>query len=117
MTAALLAGLLAGYGIAVPVGAVGTYLVSLSARTSLRTGVSAALGVASADGLYALAAVLGGSALASALRPALGPLRWVCVLVLAALAAWGAAARYGSTAAAGSPHGPHRRLRAPCGRI
>ncbi|CAL9347539.1 LysE family transporter [Streptomyces cellulosae] len=91
MTAALLAGLLAGYGIAVPVGAVGTYLVSLSARTSLRTGVCAALGVATADGLYALAAVLGGSALASALRPALGPLRWVCVLVLAALAAWGAA--------------------------
>ncbi|MFF9298456.1 LysE family transporter [Streptomyces althioticus] len=91
MIAALLAGLLAGYGIAIPVGAVGTYLVSLSARTSLRTGVSAALGVATADGLYALAAVLGGSALASALRPALGPLRWVCVLVLAALASWGAA--------------------------
>lgn len=91
MTAALLAGLLAGYGIAVPVGAVGAYLVSLAARTSLRTGVCAALGVATADGLYALAATLGGSALAAALRPALGPLRWVCVLVLLALAAWGAA--------------------------
>ncbi|MEU3937420.1 LysE family transporter [Streptomyces sp. NPDC029044] len=90
MTAALVAGLLAGYGIAVPVGAVGTYLVSLTARTSLRTGVCAALGVATADGLYALAATLGGSALASALRPVLGPLRWVCVLVLLALAAWGA---------------------------
>ncbi|MEU2538068.1 LysE/ArgO family amino acid transporter [Streptomyces iakyrus] len=90
MTAALVAGLLAGYGIAVPVGAVGTYLVSLTARTSLRTGVCAALGVATADGLYALAATLGGTALASALRPALGPLRWVCVLVLLALAAWGA---------------------------
>ncbi|MFF8392187.1 LysE family transporter [Streptomyces sp. NPDC016172] len=92
MTAALVAGLLAGYGIAVPVGAVGTYLVSLTARTSLRTGVSAALGVATADGLYALAATLGGTALASALRPVLGPLRWVCVLVLLALAAWGALA-------------------------
>ncbi|WP_309059121.1 LysE family transporter [Streptomyces sp.] len=91
MTAALVAGLLAGYGIAVPVGAVGTYLVSLTARTSLRTGVCAALGIATADGLYALAATVGGSALASALRPALGPLRWVCVLVLLALAAWGAA--------------------------
>ncbi|NEE18341.1 LysE family transporter [Streptomyces sp. SID7499] len=90
MTAALVAGLLAGYGIAVPVGAVGTYLVSLTARTTLRTGVCAALGVATADGLYALAAVLGGNALASALRPVLGPLRWVCVLVLLALAAWGA---------------------------
>ncbi|MFI1422390.1 LysE family transporter [Streptomyces sp. NPDC020731] len=91
MTAALLAGLLAGYGIAVPVGAVGTYLVSLTARTTLRTGVCAALGIATADGLYALAAALGGSALASALRPALGPMRWVCVPVLLALAAWGAA--------------------------
>lgn len=91
MTAALLAGLLAGYGIAVPVGAVGTYLVSLTARTTLRTGVCAALGVATADGLYALAAALGGSALASALRPALVPMRWVCVLVLLAPAAWGAA--------------------------
>lgn len=91
MTAALLAGVLAGYGIAVPVGAVGTYLVSLTARTSLRTGICAALGVATADGLYALTAALGGSALAAALRPALGPLRWASVLVLAALAAWGAA--------------------------
>ncbi|MFF7374718.1 LysE family transporter [Streptomyces massasporeus] len=86
MTAALVAGLLAGYGIAVPVGAVGTYLVSLTARTTLRTGVCAALGVATADGLYAL----GGTALASALRPVLGPLRWVCVLVLLALAVGGA---------------------------
>ncbi|MFF8634137.1 LysE family transporter [Streptomyces pilosus] len=91
MTAALLAGLLAGYGIAIPVGAVGTYLVSLTARTTLRTGVCAALGVATADGLYALAATLGGPALAAALRPVLGPLRWVCVLVLLALAVWGAA--------------------------
>ncbi|MFI7141012.1 LysE/ArgO family amino acid transporter [Streptomyces massasporeus] len=90
MTAALVAGLLAGYGIAVPVGAVGTYVVSLTARTTLRTGVCAALGVATADGLYALAATLGGTALASTLRPVLGPLRWVCVAVLLALAAWGA---------------------------
>ncbi|AXE90666.1 LysE family transporter [Streptomyces sp. Go-475] len=90
MIAALVAGLLAGYGIAVPVGAVGTYLVSLTARTSLRTGVCAALGVATADGLYAFAATLGGTALAAALRPVLGPLRWVCVLVLLALAVWGA---------------------------
>ncbi|MFE9774721.1 LysE family transporter [Streptomyces sp. NPDC005931] len=90
MTAALVAGLLAGYGIAVPVGAVGAYLVSLTARTSLRTGICAALGVATADGLYALAATLGGSASASALRPVAAPLRWICVLVLLALAAWGA---------------------------
>ncbi|MFI1164712.1 LysE family transporter [Streptomyces sp. NPDC020801] len=86
MTATLVAGLLAGYGIAVPVGAVATYLVSLTARTSLRTGVCAALGIATADGLYALLATLGGSALAAALRPVLVPLRWASAGVLAALA-------------------------------
>ncbi|WP_112468396.1 lysine transporter LysE [Streptomyces triticisoli] len=75
MTAALVAGLLAGYGIAVPVGAVGTYLVTLTARTSLRTGSCTALGVATADGLHALPTALGGSALAGLLRPVLGPLR------------------------------------------
>ncbi|MET9731097.1 LysE family transporter [Streptomyces sp. NPDC006458] len=90
MSTALLAGLVAGYGIAIPVGAVGTYLVSLTARTTLRTGAAAALGVASADGLYALCAVLGGSALAALLRPVLEPLRWLSVLVLLALAALGA---------------------------
>ncbi|MGW3354546.1 LysE family transporter [Streptomyces bungoensis] len=90
MTAALVAGLLAGYGIAVPVGAVGTYLVSLTARTSLRTGSCAALGVATADGLYALLATAGGSALAAALRPVLTPLRWASALVLVALAVRGA---------------------------
>ncbi|WP_030675016.1 LysE family transporter [Streptomyces cellulosae] len=90
MTPALVAGLLAGYGIAVPVGAVGTYLVSLTARTSLRTGACAALGIATADGLYALVATLGGAALADALRPVLGPLRWASALVLLALAVLGA---------------------------
>ncbi|MEU2337710.1 LysE family transporter [Streptomyces sp. NPDC006654] len=91
MTAALVAGLLAGYGIAVPVGAVGTYLVSLTARTSLRTGVCAALGVAGADGLYALLAAVGGAALAAALLPVLTPLRLLSALVLVALAVRGAA--------------------------
>ncbi|MDH6622323.1 arginine exporter protein ArgO [Streptomyces sp. LBL] len=90
MTAALVAGLLAGYGIAVPVGAVGSYLVSLTARTSLRTGVCAALGIATADGLYALVATLGGAALADALRPVLGPLRLSSALVLLTLAVLGA---------------------------
>lgn len=90
MTAALVAGLLAGYGIAIPVGAVATYLVSLTARTTLRTGACAALGVATADGLYALLAALGGTALAAALQPVLVPLRWASALVLLALAVRGA---------------------------
>jgi arginine exporter protein ArgO len=87
--AAVAAGLAAGYGIAMPVGAVGAYLVALTARTSLRTGVFAALGVATADLVYALIAVCGGAALAHVLRPVALPLRRGSALVLIALAVYG----------------------------
>jgi threonine/homoserine/homoserine lactone efflux protein len=90
VTAALLAGLLAGYGIAMPVGAVATYLVTLTARTSLKIGAAAALGVATADGLYALIAEAGGSAVARTIHPVLAPLRWTSAAVLLALAVRGA---------------------------
>jgi arginine exporter protein ArgO len=83
---ALLSGLVAGYGIAIPVGAIAVLVISLTARTSLVVGTSAALGVASADGLYALAAVLGGAALARLTSPVAVPLRWLAAAVLVALA-------------------------------
>ena len=86
MTAALVAGLLAGYGIAMPVGAVATYLVALTARTSARVGAAGALGVASADGLYALIAVIGGAALTGLIARISGPLRWASAVVLIVLA-------------------------------
>ncbi|MEU0003915.1 LysE family transporter [Streptomyces sp. NPDC006314] len=91
MSAALVAGLLAGYGIAMPVGAVATYLVALTARTSWKTGACAALGVATADGLYALIAMIGGSALTRAIEPITHPMRWAAAVVLIALAAHSAA--------------------------
>jgi arginine exporter protein ArgO len=90
VTGALLTGLVAGYGIAIPVGAVATYLVALTARTSLKTGLAAALGVATADGVYALAAVLGGAAIADVVTPVAGPLRLVSAAVLVVLAVRGA---------------------------
>ncbi len=86
MTAALVAGLLAGLGIALPVGAVGAYLVALTARSSLRVGAAGALGVATADGLYAASAMIGGAALAALIRPAAEPLRWIAAAVLLVLA-------------------------------
>src|SRR5579871_2377917 len=92
MMTALVAGLTAGYGIAMPVGAVAAYLVALTARTSWRTGVFAALGVASADGVYGLIAVCGGAAVAPALHPVAQPLRWGSALVLVALAVQGTVA-------------------------
>ncbi|WP_369394135.1 LysE family transporter [Streptomyces sp. CG1] len=86
MIGALAAGLLAGYGIAVPVGAVATYLVALTARTSLKIGACAALGVATADGLYALIAAFGGAALVPTIKPIMLPLRYASALVLVVLA-------------------------------
>ncbi|MEU8616406.1 LysE family transporter [Streptomyces sp. NPDC048623] len=86
MIAAAVAGLLAGYGIAIPVGAVGAYLVAVTARTDWRTGAAAALGVATADGVYALLAVAGGSVLVPLLTPVMAPLRWASAVVLVALA-------------------------------
>lgn len=87
MINAVVAGLLAGYGLAVPVGAVAVLMVNMTASTSFRTGAAAALGAATADAGYAVAAVLGGGSLAVAVRPVLGPLRWAAFAILTAMAA------------------------------
>ena len=103
MTAVVLAGLLAGWAVAVPVGPVGAYLVALSARSGWRTGSAAALGVATADGLYALLAALGGTALVQVVRPAAGPARWVGAGVLLLLAVRGAVEALRGRAAVADP--------------
>ncbi len=87
MTGALVAGALAGYGVAVPVGAIAALIVSLTARTSLKVGASAALGVATADGVFATVAMLGGAALARLIAPVASPFRWAAAAVLIVLAA------------------------------
>jgi arginine exporter protein ArgO len=87
VSAAFLAGVAAGYGIAVPIGAIGVLIAGLSARTSLRVGAAAGLGAATADGMYALVAVLGGAAIAGLVAPIATPLRWVAAGVLLVLAA------------------------------
>jgi arginine exporter protein ArgO len=83
----LWSGLLAGYGVAVPVGAIGALLVSLTVRTSLWVGSAGALGVATADGCYATLAVLAGAAISGLIAPIATPLRWLACLVLLGLAA------------------------------
>ncbi|MEU8657595.1 LysE family transporter [Actinoplanes philippinensis] len=100
MSGAFLSGVVAGYGIAVPVGAIGVLIAGLSARTSLRIGAAAGLGAATADGIYALIAVAGGAAVAGAVAPVETPLRWLgaaVLLVLAGWTAWGAVRRPGVT--------------------
>jgi len=86
VTGALVAGALAGYGVAIPVGAIAALIVSLTARTSLKVGAAAALGVATADGVFAAAAVLGGAALAGLIAPVATPMRWIAAAVLIVLA-------------------------------
>lgn len=86
MTGALVAGAVAGYGIAVPVGAVGTYLVAVAARQGFRRGAWAAVGIASADAVYAGIAMVGGAVVAALVEPFAEPLRLVSVGVLLAVA-------------------------------
>ena len=63
MLGELAAGALAGLAVAMPVGAIGAYLLGLAARERFAVAAAAALGVASVDGAYALVASLGGAGL------------------------------------------------------
>ena len=83
----LLSGLLTGYAIAVPVGAVAVMIVALSSRTSWRVGAAAGLGVATVDGVYAAVAVTAGTAVARALEPVSSALTALSVAVLLGIAA------------------------------
>ena len=87
MLEVVVSGLVTGLAIAVPIGAVGAFLVTLTARTSWRVGSAAALGVATVDGVYAAVAVVGGAALAGLVGPVADPLRVVSGLVLLGIAA------------------------------
>jgi arginine exporter protein ArgO len=83
----LLAGVLAGLAVAMPVGAIGTYLVSLASRERFAVAAGAALGVASVDGGYAIVASLGGAGLQAVVQRVAGPLTVIAALVLVAVAA------------------------------
>lgn len=81
-----MSGLVTGWAIAIPIGAVGAFLVTLTARSSMRVGGAAALGIATVDGMYAAAAVAGGAALAALLASITEPLRIASGLVLLTIA-------------------------------
>ncbi|MDY7088903.1 MAG: LysE family transporter [Actinomycetota bacterium] len=87
MSAAFLAGVTAGYGVALPMGAIGVLIAGLSARTSLRVGAAAGMGAATADGVFAAIAVAGGAAVAGLIAPIAAPLRWAAAVVLLVIAA------------------------------
>jgi threonine/homoserine/homoserine lactone efflux protein len=84
-----LEGLAAGYGIAIPVGAVAILIVNTALGSGFRLGFMAGAGAATADLIYAGLAVLAGGGLASALAPMALPVRVVGGVALIALAFWG----------------------------
>jgi arginine exporter protein ArgO len=86
---ALVAGILAGLAVAIPLGAIGVLIVDLGVRGGFRPAFLAGLGTALADGVYATVAAVAGLAVGSWLRPVEGSLRLVAAAVLAAIAVTG----------------------------
>ena len=82
----LLAGALAGLAVAMPIGAIGSYLVGLAARERLGAAIAAALGVATVDGAYALIAAVGGAGLQPVLQRVSDVLTLAAAVVLVAVA-------------------------------
>jgi threonine/homoserine/homoserine lactone efflux protein len=73
------AGAFAGWAIAIPVGAIAVLIVELGIRRGFRVAAAAGTGAASADGIYAGLAALGGTALAGLIAPLEQPLRVIAI--------------------------------------
>ncbi len=86
MISDLVAGVLAGLAVAMPIGAIGTYLVGLAARERFVVAAGAALGVASVDGGYAVIAAIGGAGLQSFVQRVAGALTVAAASVLVVVA-------------------------------
>lgn len=82
-------GVLAGYGIAIPVGAIAILIVDLALRRGFAAGFMAGAGAATADFVYALLAVAAGASLAIALAPYAFVLRIASAVVLLLLGGYG----------------------------
>jgi len=82
-------GVLAGYGIAIPVGAIAILIVEAGLRRGFASGFAAGAGAATADLVYAVLAAIAGQALASLLAPIAGLLRLLSALVLIAIGCYG----------------------------
>jgi threonine/homoserine/homoserine lactone efflux protein len=85
MLQAVLAGALAGYAIAIPVGAIAVLIIHTAMTDGLRHGLAAGAGAATADLIYATVAVVGGLAVSDAIGPWIGPLRIVGGALLVAI--------------------------------
>jgi threonine/homoserine/homoserine lactone efflux protein len=81
--------MVAGYGIAIPVGAISVLLVTLAMQKGLRQGIIAALGVSTVDLTFAAVAMVAGSAVLTILAPYEEVLRIVSGTTLIVLGVYG----------------------------
>jgi arginine exporter protein ArgO len=94
-------GVLAGLGIAVPLGAIAVLIVDLAMRQGFARAVPAAIGAAGADFTYAAVAAVAGLAVAARLAPYQRGIRLASAAVLAAIVAWRMARLFREPATAG----------------
>lgn len=85
---ALLRGIFAGYGIAIPIGPIAILIIELGIRRGFAVAFCAGAGAASADLIYATIAVLAGTFLVSILAPFSGILHVVSACGLISIGVW-----------------------------
>lgn len=86
---AFITGVVAGYGIAIPVGAIAILIIDLGMRRGFRPAFAAGAGAATADLFYAGLAFIGGAALAGVIESVEGPLQTLSGAVLVVIAGFG----------------------------
>jgi arginine exporter protein ArgO len=86
---AFMTGVAAGYGIAIPVGAIAILIMDVGIRRGFGAAFSAGAGAATADLLYAALAVIGGATLAATVESIGDPLRIASGIVLLVIAGLG----------------------------
>lgn len=84
-----LSGVAAGYGIAIPVGAIAVLIVATGIERGLGAAMMAGAGAATADLVYAALAVVAGTAIADLIGPHEILVRWASAAVLVAIAVTG----------------------------
>jgi len=89
MASSFFEGLMAGYGIAIPVGAVAILIVNTALARGFAAGFMAGAGAATADLLYAGLAAFAGVALSTTLAPLAAATRLIGGAALVALGVWG----------------------------
>ena len=85
----LVEGLIAGYGVAIPVGGIAILILDVALRKGFRRGFFAGAGAATADFLGALAVAVAGGLIADALAPVSGTLQTASGVALIAMGAYG----------------------------